>query len=193
MGRRCAAGTLALGAALVPILADAGSGPASEARAARAVSAEREALRSFDEYPLYDAGPRVDGLPLAAVVRRDDTADFVSFVYGDCVAGDDAGCAPPAEVQVWPACRRSLALYEPAAAGGVVPERAIVRGVEAGLFDEGTRLELETRRATIVVFGDTRARVLRIANALRALDGSVRAEAPLPPPVRAEIGGAIDC
>ena len=52
------------------------------------------ASRSFD--PLYNAGERVDGLPLAAVLRREDTAEFVSFIYGDCVAGDDAGCAPPA-------------------------------------------------------------------------------------------------
>jgi hypothetical protein len=58
--------------------------------------------RAFDEFPLYSAGADVDGLPLTAVLRRDGTASFVSFVYGDCVASGDSGCAPPAEVQLWP-------------------------------------------------------------------------------------------
>ncbi len=91
--RAIVAALLALGLALV------GSVSAGGGRSAAA-------SRSFD--PLYSAGDRVDGLPLAAVLRRDDAAEFVSFVYGDCVAGDDAGCAPPAEIQVWPACRRNL-------------------------------------------------------------------------------------
>lgn len=185
-------GVAAFGAALVLALAEAGTGPARETRTAREVGAARDALRGFEEYPLYDAGARVDGLPLVAVLRRHDTADFVSFVYGDCAAADDAGCAPPAEVQVWPACRRNLALYE-SSGSDVVLRRAVVRGVTAGLFDDGTRLELETRGATVVVFGDSRARVLRIANALRALDGSVQVGAPLPPSERAGIGAAIDC
>jgi hypothetical protein len=186
-------GMVAFGVALVLALAHAGSGPAGETRSAKDVSAAREALRGFDEYPLYDAGERFDGLPLVAVLRRDDTARFVSFVYGDCTAGDDAGCAPPAEVQVWPACRRNLAFYDSSDGDGAVPQLAVVRGVTAGLFDDGTRLELETRGATVVVFGDSRARVLRLANALQALDGSVHAGAPLPPPEQARIGGAIDC
>ena len=58
--------------------------------------------------PALFAGDNVDGLSLTAVVRGGD-AGYVSFVYGDCEAADDAGCAPPAEVQVWPACLRHLA------------------------------------------------------------------------------------
>ena len=186
--------SLVLGPMVVVALASAGSGPAAETRAAQEAAAAREALRAFDEFPLYDAGARVDGMPLVAVLRRDDTAEFVSFVYGDCAPGDDAGCAPPAEIQVWPACRRNLALHEgDDVVGAGVPERMVVRGVAAGSFDEGTRLELETRGATIVVFGDSPGRVVRIAKALRALDGSVRAGEPLPPPARAGIGGAIGC
>ena len=132
---------------------------------------------------LFNAGDRVDGLPLAAVLRREGTAEFVSFVYGDCAAHDDAGCAPPAEIQVWPACRRNLGLYGDAL-GGKLAERTSVRGVPALRFDEGTRLELETGRSTVVVFADTPARVLRVAGALRALDGSVGSTRPLPQPLR---------
>jgi hypothetical protein len=194
-GRAIPVASLALGVLPIVGLAQAAAGPGS-ARApvvGREVSAAREALRSFDAYPLFDAGERVNGLPLTAVLRRDDSARFVSFVYGDCAAGDDAGCAPPAEVQVWPSCRRNLDLYATADTSDSARERIVVRGVPAALFEDGTRLEVETGRATIVVFSTTRALVQRIARALRALDGSVPAEAPLPPPARGERGGAIDC
>jgi len=143
--------------------------------------------------PLYNAGDRVDGLPLAAVLRREGTAEFVSFVYGDCVAADDAGCAPPAEIQIWPACRRSLGLYRGATDRGALVEPISLRGVPAFLFEDGTRLELETGSSTVVVFAGTRGRVLRIAAALRTLDETVSPGVPLPKPVRAEGGDALDC
>lgn len=148
------------------------------------------ALQSF---PLYNAGERVDGLPLAAVLRREDTAHFVSFVYGDCVAGDDAGCAPPAEIQIWPSCRRNLGLYDRVQSVGAPAERISVRGVPALLFDDGTRLELETGQSTAVVFAGTRARVLRIAGALRTIDGTVLSLRPLPQPTRGQEGGPSNC
>lgn len=148
---------------------------------------------SFQRFPLYNAGELVDGLPLVAVLHREDTADFVSFVYGDCVPVDDAGCAPPAEIQIWPPCRRNLGLYDGVQSAGGPAEQMNVRGVPALLFEEGTRLELETDRSTAVVFAGTRDRVLRIAAALRALDGTVPPGRPLPRPARAQEGGAVDC
>ncbi len=148
------------------------------------------ASRTLD---LFNAGDRVDGLALAAVLRREDTAEFVSFVYGDCVAGDDAGCAPPAEIQIWPVCRRNLGLYDDASDRGALAERISLRGVPALLFDDGTRLELETGSSTVVVFAGTRGRVLRIAAALRTFDETVSPGLPLPQPARTEGGAALDC
>jgi hypothetical protein len=146
-----------------------------------------------EPFPLYSAGERFEDLPLVALLRRDDTAHYVSFVYGDCTASSDMGCAPPAEIQVWPACRRNLSLYEGSPSGVASVERITVRGVPAALFDDGTRLELETERSTVVVFAPSRARTLRIATALRSLDGSIRPGHPLPTPVRAQEGDAMDC
>jgi hypothetical protein len=157
------------------------------------VSFGMEQARRFDEFPLYSAGERVEGLPLLAVLRREDTASYVSFVYGDCVAEDESGCAPPLEIQVWPACQRNLALYDSISAGGAVPERIAMRGVPAALFDDGTRLELQTGSSTVVIFAGSRARLLRIAAALRAVDGSVAPGGPLPQPERDKAGGAMDC
>ena len=140
---------------------------------------------------LFTAGSAVDGLPLTATLARDDTGS-VSFVYGDCAAGDDAGCAPPVEIQVWPACRRHLALYR-LDGRSPVPEPATVRGAPAGSFDGGTRLELQTGDATVVVFGDSSARVSRVAAALASVDGSVRPGRPLPAPVPGAVEGGLDC
>jgi hypothetical protein len=188
-----AAGSLVTGLAVVLALVLVASGPGGDGRSLSTANFSLERARAFDEFPLYSAGERVDGLPLTAVLRRDDTADYVSFVYGDCVADDDAGCAPPAEIQVWPACRRSLALYDGVTGESPSPERVVARGVPGAFFDRGTRLELQTGRSTVVLFADSRLRVLRIAAALRAVDGSVPAGVPLPAPAPDAMGVPMDC
>jgi len=146
----------------------------------------------FDDHPLYFAGDRVEGHQLVAVLRRSDTAEFVSFVYGDCAPADDMGCAPPIEIQIWPACRRYLALYGSSPADQVM-ERSSVRGVPAAVFDDGTRLELQTGRSTIVVFADTRARLARIALSLRSLDARVARGDALPAPATGALEGGLGC
>jgi hypothetical protein len=127
-----------------------------------------EEARSFEEFPLYYAGDEVDGLPLAAVLRRDEGAEYVSFVYGECGPSSDSGCAPPAEVQVWPAGVRNAGSYE-ASAGAPSVEPTRIRGRPAAFVGDGTQLELYTEESTIVVFADTRQRLLAVANVLRCL------------------------
>ena len=142
--------------------------------------------------PLLFAGESVDELPLTRVLRGGD-AGYVSFVYGDCEATDDAGCAPPMEVQVWPACRRHLGLYEQGPPFGPAVERAAVRGVPAAFLDDGTRLELQTGRSTVVVFAGSRGRALRIAAALRSADGSIPGGVALPVPDQGALEGSAPC
>jgi hypothetical protein len=144
------------------------------------------------DFPLFNAGEKVDGLPLVASLRRDDTAAYASFIYGDCTPGDDEGCAPPAEVQVWPACRRNLGLYELPLAGRPEPQLATVRGVPAAFLEGGLRLELQTSRSTVVVFGDSQARVLQVAAALRPL-GATASSAPLPAPATGALEETLNC
>lgn len=127
-----------------------------------------ENARTFDEFPLYYAGEEVDGLPLTAVLARADGARYVSFVYGDCTPSTDAGCAPPAEIQVWPASARGLGSYDPAAPASppITPTR--LRGVSAAFVGE-TQLELYPPRVTVVVFAEDRQRAVAIAEALRCV------------------------
>ena len=130
-----------------------------------------EEARTFEEFPLVYAGEQVDGLPLVAIVRRDDTADYVSFVYGDCLpSSPEGGCAPPAEIQVWPAARRSLGAYAGTqGAGASAPVLTSIRGSPAAFFDDGTRLELYTAELTLVLFARSPERLRTIVGALRCV------------------------
>lgn len=153
----------------------------------------REA-RAFADYPLYYAGESVDGLPLVAVLRdQAATGSTVSFIYGDCVVVADTGCAPPAEVQVWPACKRSLALYDTSLPGTPAPLRTTLRGVPAAFLDDGTQLEIHTGTSLVVVFADSQERVRRIASALRGVNVAVAPEAPLPAPAPGAVEGKLRC
>jgi hypothetical protein len=168
-GSRLIVGLVALLVALLGALALAACGAAAESKVSAAGDLTLEEARAFEEFPLVYAGERVDGLPLVAIVRRDDTANFVSFVYGDCRPPPaEGGCAPPAEIQVWPAGRRNLGSYD-ASRGGPSPELTRIRGSPAAFFEAGTRLEVYMGQLTVVVFARSRERVGRIADALRCL------------------------
>jgi hypothetical protein len=170
--------------ALVVCLAAAGCGASGASRVDPGAPPRGEIslaqVREFDDFPLLYAGEHVDGLQLVAILRRDDSAEYVSFVYGDCEPADEQGCAPPAEVQVWPACARSLDRCG-SSPDGPTAERTVVRGVPAVALDGGSQLELQSGRSTVVVFAETPARAARVARALRPVRaGSVAG--PLAPP-----------
>ena len=164
--RRLVHGLVALLAAAA--LAGCGAGAADQV-ASVGGDLTLEQARAFSEFPLVYAGEQVDGLALVAIVRREDTANYVSFVYGDCRPPPaEGGCAPPAEIQVWPAGSRSLGSYD-AARGGPSPELKRIRGSPAAFFDAGTRLEVYTAQVTVVVFARSRERVGRVAHVLRCV------------------------
>lgn len=152
-----------------------------------------EQAQAVSDRQTYFAGDNVDGLPLVAVLRRTGTADFVSFVYGDCDADGGVGCAPPAEVQVWPSCKRSLGLYDQSRPGTPIPESTTVRGVPAAFFEDGLRLEIHTGKSLVVIFSDSRERVKKIASALEGLNVSVSRGAPLAKPVAGAVDGKLPC
>ncbi len=152
----------------------------------------------FGEFVLYSVGRSFEGLPLKAIVRRKDTpipsepvrANFVSFLYGECAAFSDVGCAPPLEVQIWPACERTIADYSLTPAGDPLPhEKRVVRGVPAAVFEDGLRLKLYTGRVTVVIFRLDEARISRAAAALRGENNPVAPEKPLPEPAAGAMAG----
>jgi hypothetical protein len=152
--------------------------------------AEARAAPGLD---LYYAGASIAGLPLTAVERRGDSARYVSFLYGDCPASDHQGCALPLEIQTWPACARSLSLYDDRDPFAPQPERGRVRGAPAGILDDGRQLELQTGSSTVVIFGETRGLVNRAAAALRGVNNSDPPGDPLRPPVAGAVEGRLTC
>jgi hypothetical protein len=140
-----------------------------------------DGAQAFDEFPLFYAGEDVDGLPLVAILRRRDTANYVSFVYGECIPFSyDAGCAPPAEIQVWPREARNMGSYDTPLPGTPQPDETRIRGLPAAIFDDGTQLEIYAPRSTIVIFSHTSLRALEIARLLRCVHpaGSATTERP---------------
>jgi hypothetical protein len=150
--------------------------------------------REFSSFPVYYAGDSVDGVPLVAVLRRADSANYISFIYGSCDASGDAGCAPPGEVQVWPACVRNPSRYasnrSPISPVSVPTE---IRGAPAASFEEGHRLEIQTGVSTVVLFGHTPQFARGLASNLRGLNNGVPAGADLPPPAAGAIEGTLEC
>jgi hypothetical protein len=162
----------------------------------------------------YSLGSSFEGLPVTALLRdcelpypgEPGRANHVTYVYGDCVLPTpaDGGCAPPLEVQTWPACERSLAdYYDPAFPDAY--SRTTARGVPAASFDGGTRFELYAGGSTIVIFGADPAQVRRAADAVVAdPDGrpptvpatnptAEELARPLPEPLPGATIGALSC
>jgi hypothetical protein len=149
------------------------------------------AAREFDGFPVYNAGPSVDGFPLVAVLRRTDgPTNYISFIYGTCQVTGDDGCAPPIEVQVWPACVRNPFLYD---SSGPANTKTVVRGVPAAVFEDGLRLEIQTGAATVVIFARDPSQVSLIARALRGVNVPVQAEEGLPAPAAGALTGKLNC
>jgi hypothetical protein len=126
-------------------------------------------------------------------------SNFESWVYGTCQATAGQGCAPPLEIQSWPACERSPADYNagpPGAAQPIQPRETLqIRGVPARLYDDGS-LELSSGDVTVVIFGHDRRQLIAAARALRTpakTTITVGVQEELPPPVPGAQDGTLGC
>jgi hypothetical protein len=172
-----------------------------------------QTVRDFAGFPLYSLGTQFEDLPLTAIVRVDQKStlkarggfgipdnrpNHVTFIYGTC----GGGCVPPLQVQIWPACDRTLQDYyysdNVRGARGDVPSRpyklVTVRGVPAAQFSD--MLEIYSGTVTIVIFGETARQQQRAAESLvpaNILAGSVSARDRLPPPVPGAMKGKLKC
>jgi hypothetical protein len=126
--------------------------------------------RSYPE-PLYYAGREFEGLPLTYASRED--ADQVLFVYGDCTPGDDSGCSPPVQIQIFPYD------YSAGTWKQVVDCRRLppLRGVLSVRLDGRM---LFTGRTMIKLYARGAGEEKRLAHALRPLAGTPTRT--LPPP-----------
>jgi hypothetical protein len=168
-------------------------------------------------FTVYSLGPSLGELPLTAVLRTCARpypgewvrSNSVSFIYGSCTVEPDpetgyvdGGCAPPVEIQTWPACERTLAdLGQEGPEPGERSDLTELRGVPAAR-DDG-RIELYTGDATIVIHANGPALSKRAVSALQAEPADVppfdaattitTAGDDLPPPARGTLRGELSC
>lgn len=110
----------------------------------------------------------------------------------------EGGCAPPLQIQIWPACDRSLQDYYFNSTDGhpvVEYELTSVRGVPAARFADGM-MEIYTGNVTVVVFADEEALRREAIENLRganALAGGISPGENLPAPVAGAMSGELTC
>jgi hypothetical protein len=129
-----------------------------------------ERFRAEAEVPPYWVGREFEGLPLTA-------AESGTLIYGTCEIEDDGpftegGCAPPVQVQNLRFEHRQWAIAQ--GCHRLTP----VRGVPAARHDS---LVLFTDRQFVKIYALDAEQELRVAEALRPLDGRRSATLPQPP------------
>lgn len=164
----------------------------------------------FDDYGIYAVGGAFDDMPLTAITRRLDAPDpalpanarprganWVNFIYADDCQPDEAGisCQSMIQIQTWPACERNLSVLDPA-----LPRKLIeLRGVPAAVFPDEQRVEVYAGDSTIVIFADTEANALAVAekptlvNAAAAGYGERSPEDAFPLPAAGALEGELPC
>ena len=137
-------------------------------------------LRRTKGEPIYWAGRSFEGYPLTAVDR---VGDDVMLVYGDCEIEEqgwfqDGGCAVPVEIQHRPIERNNPNVYRrmngaPWGCGAPIRGAPTSRGDGINLYTGGWELTL---------YATSRRQTVRLAEALRPLNGPGGPGDPLPPP-----------
>jgi hypothetical protein len=160
---------------------------------------------SFSDFSLYSLGQSFEGLALTSITYRDDPiaanepsrANYVGYIYGDCtIAAGDEACAPPLEVQVWPACVRNASSYQltPTPGSELPHTDVVVRGAPGAVYEDGYRLEVYTGDETVVIFGSNQAQLFRAADSLASVNGGgIAPGAKLPAPVAHAMAGELTC
>jgi hypothetical protein len=166
-------------------------------------------------FEVFSAGPSVAGLPLTDFNRRcggttprdEPPANDTTYFYGRCkIAKGATGCAPPLEIQSWPACERALGDYS--FEGKPIPyERLPSRGgaevVEID-FMLDHRIEVYTKSSTVVIFAEKQAFAKKALKLLRfqpigeppvtkAAELKGDPEAGLAPPIDGATEGDLQC
>lgn len=128
------------------------------------------------DVPAFSLGESFEGHQMMKRLRRcdppspDGRTNYVSHIYGDCDARGGSGCQPPLEVQSFAACERHADSYSYGPNGGPLPRETIKLGPHPGaIFEEGHRVEMYLRDATVVVFGTDPAQVMRASHKVQRL------------------------
>lgn len=145
-------------------------------------------IEAFERFDLYWLGEEFADLPLTQVIGGRSRRESVGVLYGDCYVPvqNEGGCGLPVSIQIWPACERHLAKFQPPVSSNDIVE---VRGVPA-LDRSASQLEIYTDNITIVIFATD---AIAVAEALRSVDGAVEPGEDLPAPLPNHLEGGVRC
>lgn len=73
-----------------------------------------------------------------------------------------------------------------------VGEKTTARGVPAAVYENGSRLEIQTDTSTVVIFAN-QSLTMKVADALRGVNNSIPANVSLPPPAAGAMTGKLKC
>ena len=144
--------------------------------------------RDFGRYRLYWLGDSFAGEKLVHTsppYRLDGRMTSFNFIYGECEARSDTGCAPPLELQNASICDRNPLTYGSgsgrrfgleAGPGYYGIRGALARGARGG----GSEADIYTGRTTITIF-TSGPPINGVIASLRPVDAE-SPEASLPPP-----------
>ncbi len=160
--------------------------PASNPASNQASSPTRLSCTAADQrlnFSDWWAGESFDGLGVTAVLRRCDDpvpgdpgrANYVSYIYGDCHPAGDEGCAPPIEIQSWPAAEVTKQMFSSATPDGQPRPgtETTVGGMPATNYDSGRQLVIFRPQSTVMIFGRDPARVERFGKKSAVVQGPV--------------------
>jgi len=174
-GRGRTAAAVAAGGAIALLVAGCTTHPAPPISA----SALR-AARSFREYTVYWAGPRVDGTALTAANSPLGFYAPIGFTmyYGDCEGRGTipaGGCTFPLKI--------TTSIYTSKSDPSARPLRwSLVHGVPAVIYNHGRNIEVYTDRMGVNITADTPARAIDAASALTLFNRRATASFPAFPP-----------
>jgi hypothetical protein len=176
----------------------------------------------FDQFALYSGGNASGSWDLTDIIQTEQEPtqalqeagitnwdNNITFEYGSCTVPKDStegGCADPLQIQIWPACDRSIADYPKPGSFGFDYTRTTLLDVPAALVDEGGgdgRVELYTGAVTLVIFAPSTDDAVAASKALKPINqlardagGTVGSDGymtSLPPPVDGAMDGTLTC
>jgi hypothetical protein len=160
----------------------------------RDTSADIEAAKDFDRFPLYWVGERFEKWDLTHIDGLDYPSQIISFIYGDCTPhdGEQPSCTPPFQIQV-----SRLCAHLPDVARAPIWRQRRIRGAPVGTIDSAP--VLFTRGAQVKVYRGEGSypgltmKVLRAFRSINRVPPLISSTGPIAPPRPGVLEGTRAC
>jgi hypothetical protein len=140
--------------------------------------ADVSAAKRFGDYPLFYLGKSFQGEPLTEVPQ----SGLNSFIYGDCEAKSDSGCAPPIELQQNSICDLNPLYVRTKGLRVAPPQDGPYRRMRGTLAHRVDGMVVYAGSAAVKIYTNADHPTREIVAALRPVNGPAKLGHDLPPP-----------